>query len=301
MPFSDRLHHIAVRGCLALALCALLSGHGSAQENATSPPKQTQEQQPDTPRLPGIPADQPEAQPDPEYYKASCDKPKSREDADLCEQRRMAQAAEAAVWWAAFQTKLGIAGFIAVVLSLIFTGWAAWAASVAAKAAMAAVDTERAWVTHDGYDSGLAINPVIDGIRYEKGFVIELMWKNTGRSPAVHVTVYAANQLVGPNDPVPHFAEKAATDARHAIIGPGARGGTALQVSGGDVFDRIKRREVQWFVYSKVTYGTISQPNKRHHTEFCALVEVNGERADDQGKMHPVISLTPRGAQNAAT
>lgn len=140
MSFRSRLHHIAFRGCLIAAV--LLPGESYAQDNNTPVTQQPAQQQtaPDQSRPapvsepPGpVPAEQQKA--DAPAYDPRCDRPKDREDADLCEQRRMSKAAEEAAWWAAFQSKLGIAGFVAVVLSLIFTGWAAWASSGAALAA----------------------------------------------------------------------------------------------------------------------------------------------------------------------
>jgi hypothetical protein len=43
-------------------------------------------------------------------YKPDCNDPKDREDADLCEQRRMAQAAENSLFLSTIQIFLGIAG-----------------------------------------------------------------------------------------------------------------------------------------------------------------------------------------------
>src|SRR5262245_44613735 len=80
-------------------------------------------------------------QPEPRPYEVNCSRPHDHEAADLCEQRRMAKAAEDAVWWARFQTILGTFGFVAVLVSLFFTGWAAIAASRAARSARDAVHT----------------------------------------------------------------------------------------------------------------------------------------------------------------
>jgi hypothetical protein len=90
-------------------------------ESETSQNQQTGDQQPAS--------NQPGAAP---LTEARGDKSQSREDADLCKQRRMAKAAEDAVWLAPFQAIFSSLGFGAVVFSLFFTGWAAVAALGAA-------------------------------------------------------------------------------------------------------------------------------------------------------------------------
>ncbi len=99
----------------------------------------------------------------------------------------MSKAAEDAAWWAAFQSKLGVLGFIGVVLSLFFTGWAAWAAAIAAKAAQESIkvasDTAkrqlRAYVSVSGVartkDPGALEGP---------GFAVLVDVENDGQTPA---------------------------------------------------------------------------------------------------------------------
>lgn len=143
MSFSGRLLHLAVRGCLILGLLPLVLGDGRAQPSTAVPGQQTESQQADPDKAGPPPATlQPQPmpvaeqqKPDTPPYNPSCEAPKTREDADLCEQRRMSQAAIDAVWWAAFQSKLGILGFLTVLLTLFFTGRAAKAASHAAESA----------------------------------------------------------------------------------------------------------------------------------------------------------------------
>jgi hypothetical protein len=180
MSFGDWLQNVAVRGCLTLAMCLPLSGHGSAQSNNAGPPQQAQQQQPSAQPSPSPVAEQAKTESDTGYYKASCDHPKSREDDDLCQQRRMAQAAEDAVWWAALQTKLGIAGFFAVIASLFFTGWAAVAAASAAKSAEKAIVVEnRPWIKFEPKIAGdLNFNEHGGYIKFE------VVFQNVGGGPA---------------------------------------------------------------------------------------------------------------------
>lgn len=131
MSFSDWLHNAAVRRCLIVASLSILASVSHAQDDTATPAQQPQQQQAAPAPEPVI--EQPIAEPD--YYKANCEKPKDHDAADLCEQRRMAKAAEDAVWWARFQTWLGGIGFIAILGTLIFTGIAAFAASRSARIA----------------------------------------------------------------------------------------------------------------------------------------------------------------------
>lgn len=141
MSRSNWLHIVAFGGCLAAAV--VLSCEGHAQQNNTEAAQQTKQQEKapnqlrsaPVPESPKADASTDQQKPKASVYKSDCGDTPDHDEADLCEQRRMAKAAEDAVWWAAFQSKLGVLGFAAVILSLIFTGWAAVAASRAAKAA----------------------------------------------------------------------------------------------------------------------------------------------------------------------
>ena len=96
----------------------------------------------------------------------------------------MVKAAEDSVWWAALQTKLGIAGFVAVVLSLIFTGWAALAATRAAKAAEATVAvSDRTGMNQlRAYISVVPVEAAYD--RTNGVFSLKVQIRNVGQTPA---------------------------------------------------------------------------------------------------------------------
>lgn len=110
----DWVHFIALGGCLVLALGPCKAQSDSAAQAAQSEQKQ------ETPKpLPPPIAQQAEQKADSGNYKRSCDPAKGREEDDLCQQVRMAQAAEDAVDWDKWQTRIGIGGLIGVALSLI--------------------------------------------------------------------------------------------------------------------------------------------------------------------------------------
>jgi len=188
---GNRMPYLAVGRCIAVAFSLLfLAGECHAQENAPAPPAQTQETNPRTRPPPGPPPVVQETAAEAEYYKASCEKPKDHDAADLCEQRRMAQAAADAVWWARLQTWLGGFGFVVVMATLILNGIATKAASLSASAATAQVSlsrqammqTERAFV----HMAGLIIDRIANADVPDQviGWEIGVRWTNFGKTPA---------------------------------------------------------------------------------------------------------------------
>lgn len=73
-------------------------------------------------------------------YEPACSAPKDQGEKELCESIRANDLAARNLYWVRIGTG-------AVLLSLIFTGWAAWAAAVAAKAARKSVDHAEADAT----------------------------------------------------------------------------------------------------------------------------------------------------------
>ncbi len=207
MSRCDWLRHTTIgRGLIGFVLLAVAfcyaSAHGQEQRdpNPAAESQRTQPQQtaPNETRPPPAlenpkPVVVPEQkQPELAGYQASCDKPKNREDADLCEQRRMAQAAEDSVWWARFQTLLGIFGFGAVLVSLIFTGWAAIAASRAAKAAEVSVGVASLTAQRQLRAYICTISSHVRNLGMHKVVQAHIVAKNAGQTPA-----YAVGGLIG--------------------------------------------------------------------------------------------------------
>ena len=104
MSHRNRLYNLAFRGWLITAVVCLLASSALGQaendkdvETANQKPEATaQEDGIATPPVtPAPPAKSDSAS----VYQANCDSPKSRDEADLCEQRRMAAAAEETVKW----------------------------------------------------------------------------------------------------------------------------------------------------------------------------------------------------------
>ena len=73
-------------------------------------------------------------------YPYSCEHPQNAQQDNLCIERKAAKAAEDQAKWASYTVIVGIAGTVAVVLTLIATTIAAWAAHRGADAAKIAAD-----------------------------------------------------------------------------------------------------------------------------------------------------------------
>lgn len=161
MFFSNRLHNVALRGCL-IASVALLFSDGLVAQESNQPNPQTEQSQPSTqqqqPNNPGIipsteksedrnvrsaqeiPKDDKANSP---KYRSPCGDTDDDRQADLCEQQRMAAAAERSAQYTLWQTIIGAIGLVAVTMSLVFAGIGAFAARDAARAATTAANIAR--------------------------------------------------------------------------------------------------------------------------------------------------------------
>ena len=144
----DRVCQFAVRGWLitgVLCLVALPALGQSDNPESSAPSKEaTTEQGQPTVEPPAAAAPAPVKVPkqkaaSPEQ-KALCDSPQTPKENDLCQQWRMAEAAEKQAKWTEFQFKATLAEIVALILTVIFTACAAIAAVIAARAAQSTVD-----------------------------------------------------------------------------------------------------------------------------------------------------------------
>jgi len=195
MSFSNRMYNAALRGLLVLTACLVLADEGHAQGNNAAPPQQGQHQQA-APQIPTPPQDQAVR---PKYYDPTCSRPADRDDANFCEQRRAADAAEQSVFWAGEQSHwtkeqaiwaerslyVGAAGVVLVVVSLIFTGAAVWATTEANKQGRELfILSNRPQVGA----KGMAIRAGEAGLHFEgRRLMVPLSasFKNTGNSAAI--------------------------------------------------------------------------------------------------------------------
>ena len=260
----------------------MLSGKCEAQAEPASPPQQTQQQQNTTQTPPIINQAPLEAK----GYQASCDKPKDREEADLCEQRRMAKAAEDAVWWARFQTFVGSLGFGAVVASLFLAGWAAWAASQSAKAAKSSAEfaSKTVKIMEDTAERQLRAYIVVDykDLHDQKSaddrFVFHLEIRNSGQTPAYELRTNS-RVCVLPHPITTDFDFVVAPQANESVVMLGPQQKRELESTAEKSFSREEMIRVAdsasgWRVY---TFGTVRYEDcfrkQPRFTNFCHFAD----------------------------
>ena len=181
----------ALRGCLIAAICLwAIPTLGQTQEPKAKTETPTPEAQQAKPAKspPAPPPKQERKQPTPKKQ-ALCDEAKAGPESDLCQQWRMAQAAEKQVHWTRRLYFLTFWEIGALVLTLLATAAAAIAAVIAARAARDAVKIASNTAEHQlrAYVAQEVIiwSPVTQpGTQTINGYSLAVRWKNFGSTPA---------------------------------------------------------------------------------------------------------------------
>lgn len=134
-----------IRRLLLLALCLLIEipaiSEVSAQGQAASKSNESEARDGSATNMSLTPrAEQQRSKP--RMYLPNCTRPKDHDEADLCEQMRMAEAAKDATQAAWIQLGVSVVGLIAIVATLIVNAMATQAASSAAEHAGRAVEVQ---------------------------------------------------------------------------------------------------------------------------------------------------------------
>jgi hypothetical protein len=210
MSFSSRLHNIALGGFLAALLFAPLAL--SAQDNKAKQKAQTTQPQP-TEQRPAAPLSvtvtgpvtiEREKTVEPNWKKPSCDAPQNHDEADLCQQIRMSEAAEGSVRLNGYQSGIAVLGALLVIITIIYARRAAIAARDAANHAEASAKAANESASYDRdanelvrthAELELRANLLIDSVTIVPGapiFTARVVIKNYGQTPA-----YDAKKWVG--------------------------------------------------------------------------------------------------------
>ena len=196
MPYGYRLHNAALRGWLIAAVLCLLTNPVLAQAQNQQDIKTTDQQpeaaaeQKKAPAPPITPAP-PAKSGGTTVYKSDCESPKSRGEADLCEQRRMADAAEETVGWVKSQFYATIGEIVALVLTIC----------VALVAVAAAFGSNR--IARKSTERQLRAYIDITTARVEwtgNNAVSRIITKNAGQTPAHKVTHWTKGSVGVEND-----------------------------------------------------------------------------------------------------
>lgn len=240
-----------------------------------------------------------------------------RAEADLDAQERMAFWAMGMFWATLAAVLLTAVGIILIWRTLIHTRRAAdytaemlvqakestKAAVVAAEAAQDTVRSDRAWLVPHGFITAGLGGAFVDGEPVENGIGIVARWSNAGRSPALRSECEAYSKMLSASDPIPQFSPRSRVPGemqRQAPVGPGGGVTSDMMAFSDAESDQIRAGAVRLVVWSRVEYSDIHQPETRHHTELCVLVDYNGEITEN-GVTRPNFRFAPIGPQNTAT
>lgn len=256
------------RVILTVSVLLAFGGHGSAQIAPTSASDDGQQ------ILVKPPLGSEQSVADSEHYKPNCTKPKQHDEADLCQQLRMAKAAEDAVWWARAQAVIGVVGFVGVLASLYFTGWAAVTASRQVRLSrQSVIDTDRAFV----YVSEGLMGCVVDAKTHKvQAWKTGVRWKNSGTTPTRNLRLFIA--LAIREDELPaefDFPPKPVADVNLMIAPGGTIDSDELGISLEDV-DAIVAGLKHLYVWGWAEYDDVFEATPRHRTEFCFRWSIGG-------------------------
>lgn len=242
MPYGYKLHNAALGRWLIVGL--LLVGPALAQDNErvdgnAVKPTETHQAIAPTPEETDA-AFWEDQKGEPKSYWAICKNPHNRADADLCQQWRMARAAEK-------QANLTFKQFIATIVEialLVAAVIAAVSAAIyAARASKAAAETvgamrrsERAYVTISHEPPGLELTKPVG----YASFVIKI--ENSGRTPATVTDVLLKLEWFGDKNPAPNQPDYQKEGPRgevgyFLVAGSNFIHNGSMRMPGGDVAD----------------------------------------------------------------
>lgn len=222
-------------------------------------------------------------------YQPDC---RSKENADLCAQVRMAQAAENQLWYTRW-------GFWLLAGTLIAAFWAAWESHRAARSAGDILKAERAWMTAVETNPEFNSNGTKDGIVYSEAIGFFTVWVNSGRSPALNVSMWGASKIVPRNTSLaPFFERKIVPD--NTIVGQGISVNTLKHYIYGQDLNDLLSGKSSIIIYSVCTYKDIFSQDLRM-SEYCVCTQIQGFIVGKDGERTPRFESFPVGNQNSAS
>ena len=314
MPFRHGNTYRAL-GWLAGTVLIGLVWPSLAQEGkrGEQPPGQSQADTKQTPAeppaAPAVSADRPLPEPDPKNYRDPCRDPQTDDESDLCQQWRMAEAAEETTDWTFGQ--ILVTGVEAVLLAIAI-GIASWAGYWARRAAVATAETVmvtrdnakielRAYIGISRIDT-ITATDIWDPSKTRKvlGYTIRPQISNSGVTPAVDFKCFADHQIVRTDNFITPIFQKPLVDeeimttvgAKEMITGP-------VRVVSYDDVQRVLERKTRWFVWWRFEYRDVFDDTPPHHTEACYEIIVPGNpKIINPGDTLPEFSARIFGAQN---
>ena len=205
---------------------------------------------------------------------ANCALPQSHDEADLCEQKRMAKAAEDSLYWTSAQAWIGGGGAVLVFFSLIFAGIAAFAASRQVRLSRdALIYTDRAFV----FPQTVVWSPLLD-IKSDKiiNWTAAIQWKNSGNTPTRNLRLLIAKYIQREALPDEYDLDNVPLDYTPLLIAPGNTLESTQMVVSIEECEEIIAGRQQFYLYGWAEYDDVFDATPRHRTEFCYRINMGG-------------------------
>ena len=289
MPSSNRLYRLAVGGCLAAALAlgtipALGQIQNSGNENTKNPPNAEQTNSSTfftTPPPIHVTVTLPQKEDQtPRTYEELCQAPKTNDDADVCQQWRMANAAEKQIYWLKKQydlTKLEIGLLIGSILVTLAASCAALIAAYAAqKSAKVIPVLERALVYVSGFHQEIGTT-IVNGIKTLDHIRVYFHFKNTGATPTRHLVHYSNWKAFRGDIPEEFdFPDIGDQEKVPVVIGPGVEILSAPLIIPKDIIQSVMDGIDAIYLWGWIDYNDVFPDSPRRRTEFCSKLLLPG-------------------------
>jgi hypothetical protein len=213
-------------------------------------------------------------------YDPGCPYPKSREDADLCEQRRMADAAKKTEQFVERQFVINVVQAFFTAFAAIAAAYAAYEAGRAARAAMRSADVANRSLTHleRAFVVFKDIHRVGNELRKGESYAMVMVEiENSGTTPPRHLITQATFRVFDnaelkdgdlPAD-FQYLDVETGSDPASFVLGPKASARlNAFGIKFSDL-ERIDRGEARGYIWGWSEYDDIFDDTPRHRTEYC--------------------------------
>lgn len=212
-------------------------------------------------------------------YKPRCNAPRDREEVELCSELRSNEIAKSANRLSEIGLYLNGLGFLALVLTLGATAWAAWAAGQAASLAQAAIEQSERHARQELRAYVSAMQPELEPLPplSAHSHVIRVNWKNNGATPARRILIGISSRLL-PDVPESDFdfPDLNPIDYVYQHAGPGGEIMSTVFVRQYAIEEiTIKKRRL--FVWAWIEYNDAFDGTPRRRTETCfEIAHVSG-------------------------
>lgn len=180
---GDRVRNVAALGFLIAAIFAFpVSGQENHPEQKAKA-AETENTGPNTPSA-NAPRSPEDKQPETNWGQPNCENPNTQPEADLCQQRRMAKAAEDTVFLNQIQTGIGVVGGLLLLATLVANVVGTFAAKTAAQANRDSADIQVSIETPRLRILNVSLANPGDGVGRFRPMDVLITVQNFGRTPA---------------------------------------------------------------------------------------------------------------------